>query len=254
MELAWVGLFSKDMLWLVISSTAWVHVKPSTRSTLRMALRQERSFRSKDLRSGDWKHGVVLSKCSTLGMAMEWRNRVMASCLQKWLSLAPIVFKACILLAREVSLANGWSQDDSLFRGDFGTGWGQHPGSSCQFAWHRSDLSCCGSNEVPDIPLRVQWTEGLVGPPFQGHLKCYHPGKWCEAPPSTEVPMGVSQDWTVMGPRGPLAEYPQKTVWWSLGREGLKVWNSMQNEWENFRYHISCSWASWVDFHLWPGF
>ena len=66
-----------------VGKVAGVQVESSTRLTLRMVLRQERSSRSKDSRSGDKKHGAVLSKYITLGMAMEWCNRVIASCLEK---------------------------------------------------------------------------------------------------------------------------------------------------------------------------
>ena len=123
---------------------AWVHAKSSTRSTLMMALRQEWSSRSKDLRSEDWKHGVVLSKYSTLGMAMEWRRRVMASCLKSGPALLPWSSRpvSCWQGRCQWRLSGQWTIPGwQPVQGRLCTGWGQHPGSSCQLALYRSVLS-----------------------------------------------------------------------------------------------------------------
>ena len=50
-----------------VGRVAWAQAESSTRSTLRIAMRQERKSESKDSRSGDPKHGAVLSKYRILG-------------------------------------------------------------------------------------------------------------------------------------------------------------------------------------------
>ena len=75
---------------------------------LRTVLRMEQSLRSKSSRHGDRKHGAVLRVYNTLGVAMQWRSRRIASCLLRRHSLDPMTFKELTLSVIAALMETTW--------------------------------------------------------------------------------------------------------------------------------------------------